>query len=488
MSKNKDQDIFEKKDNVLVTSPDQKNSHEVETNSIRKHQIVQNTEQVEEFRSPQPSTSEDPNETQLADLLSQIFGFKVPSKADEITITTLPEEERNDDLGYKVIKEYTKRYVNTPLTGKSAEVRYAIESIRNNFDGLLSHNQVKSILLNISAGTFKDVIAHVFNNNDTEKAVAHILNLYGDIIDDIELRAQFHNLKLDFNNIDESMTRVIEKALQCFTNDSLEMVSQKSMYKILDHLPYKSTYEVIKKMNQHECIRKISPSVKQLSFYNFKKLVIDNIQLLDAQSNILEIKTMSEKAKGASGHSTSAEIEVLKETQKELKNVIKAIEHQPRHIRSQRRRKIQLMHINPNQPEHSIAIRHLKENGSTILNVMEKALNSARKWRKRNWYLKISYDESKLPILLKNLEGKIIHESQPFERPMFVRLHNGRYSLSEAVLHKITKVCFRCFFKDCSPAYSGCPFYNRPENDPFEICNFCLRGFHFPSNCIFAKN
>ena len=173
----------------------------------------------------------------------------------------------------------------------------------------------------------------------------------------------------------------------------------------------------------------------------------------------------------------------MQQFKREMIENMRAIVEKP--IRS-RKGPTPLQKISKNHPEHEKVVKFFKNKGTLEQNLRE-AMKLARTFRELNFVLKTEFQPFDPPKFQKNAHGEILHESQPFKHSVFVKLKTGKFVLSNAIMKTVSEVCFRCFFRKCSPLNPKCPYYGNSNTDPLELCSKCDRGFHISQNCVFAK-
>ena len=452
---------------------------------IRSH--VTNPMDIQNRVKAERSAIEQTTKDDISQHIAHILNLEAPTTFEEIIIRTVPESDRNETLGANSRKEFVKGF-SSRIKGNSPNLRYAIETIKDRYDNQLSHTQIKHLLTDISDGTFKDVVNHTFRNNDTKNAIAYMLTMYGDLRNPVEVSTEFYNLRLDMRNLDESMKTISQKAQQCLPNATIQEVNQKAMSKILEHLPKHSMYAISEKLEQHNRTRQFNPRMPHMSFPSFMKLVKDNTQSHNDYPRrqirpIHEIHTQ-EETEGACAIIPPAENSEMQNFKHELIETMKAMSNQPYR---QRTGPSPITKIGNEHPEHGEAMKTF-QNDRTVEQNMKDAMNGARFYRKKDFMLKTEFDRNDLPHFKKNDRGEIIHESEPFKEPVFVKLKSGRYALSDAIMRRVSEICYRCFYRKCSPLNPKCPFYDEAKTDSFELCSNCKRGFHIARQCVFAKN
>ena len=421
----------------------------------------------------------------IAEELPKVLGLHRISPAAKIKFITVPQDEENKQLGSTCQREFTK---GNPirLKGKSPNVRYVIEALRNRYDGLLSHKQIQQILVDLSDSNFKDVVTNAFDVSDTNQAIQHLLENYGEMHDDVQLASQFYNARLDMKNLEESMIMILEQARQCFKNLTREAINDKAIEKILHALPRNSVNVIQEKMKQTERLRKWNDSVEPVDFNTFMKYVTDNVSQDQPKRQIRPIQVISEMKNNDTDNQYSTD--PLDRVTDKLINAIKSLESQNRPNQSSSGKsyaKSAMQYIQKNQKEYRDAIREFEING-TLLGLIKKISDYNATKRRRNWPLKRTSNPNQPVNYEYDSEGKIIPSTNKIDFPTVVKSPRGKYFLSDRIMERISKVCYKCGHADCGANNVNCIYKDTTE--VFSPCSLCNQGFHPDHSCAAAAD
>ena len=421
----------------------------------------------------------------IAKELPKVLGLHRISPAIKIKILTVPQDQENQQFGATCQREFTK---GNPirLKGKSPNVRYVIEALRNRYDGKLTHRQIQQILVDLSDSNFKDIVTNAFEVSDTNKAIQHLLDYYGEMPDDVQLTSQFYNTRLDFKNLEESMIMILEKARQCFKHLSHDAINEKAMEKILNALPKQSVSAIQEKMKQTERLRKWNDSVEPVDFNTFMKYVTDNFSLENNRQRqirpIQAIGTIEETKEESNQESSRNETShnPLNAVADKLMVAINALDNRSKSKQPFKPSKF----LSPNEKEYQDAIRSFEIKG-TMLNLIKEVTTFNASKRKRHWPLKRTSDPNQHVNYRYNSNGKIIPANDKIDFETIIKTPGGKYTLTDKIMQRISEVCYKCGQSDCGANNVNCIYKNAPE--VFSPCTLCHQGFHPDHSCV-AEN
>lgn len=388
------------------------------------------------------------------------------------------------------------------LSKASPDVRHIIEAMAERHAGELTAKQFANLIIHQTNSQLKDTFTNIFkSHDDINEAIKEILESYCCSKRPDELLCEFYDSKIDTKKVDDSLTKIVEKARLAFPeqrNDALTKL-------VIDHVIPQLPSEVQKAVNLERTkiaeLQKISPFVPPMDLNTFKnmvtshpsmtKRVVKNLEAAPQAINNEHTTTASVKT-GSSNHSNghfaanNQIISEMKETNQLLMKTVAALENQPKTYQNEkggynRPQKSKLIVYKISDPKFSEIAAKFDKKGP-LMNVLLMEIDSyERNTRKRGPKLKMLDDpHARIPYKFDNL-GRIIPENAPIDFPVFVETQPGKYRISLKTLERISISCARCGHLLCGFNAENCIY--KSSTPSFNACSKCMQGFHLDHQC-----
>ena len=224
--------------------------------------------------------------SEIASLIPLNYGIK-PETFQSLTFLAIPEDQADFALADSVMKSMIKTH--SKIKDEGAQIRHLIEDLIENYTGRLTATQFRNIVVNMCHGEFRDIIKNTFKGKQLNRAIAMILQLYGNIKSEEDNICFYLSTKVDFKNLKKSLLSILEATLEAFPDLNEFEIYDKAIEQALISLPTHVQRPILKVRNKLKERHRINPKIPLLDYHQFMDLVEKHMSNHDEKSgkNIL---------------------------------------------------------------------------------------------------------------------------------------------------------------------------------------------------------